>query len=63
MAYRIKRMSDSVVAIKVPHWWSDSLSVKAMAAALTEVSETDRVVSVCKVGGWTTRYLIVVEKR
>lgn len=63
MRCKVERKSDSLMLVSKLHWWSDSLSPKDVLAALTEISKDNKIVSVCRLSGWTTQYLVVVEKK
>lgn len=63
MSYKVERKSDSLLVISKGHWWSDAIGPKDVLAALTEISKGNKVVSVCRLSGWTSQYLVVVEPK
>ena len=60
MAYKIMRLSDTLVVIVPNHWWDDPLSAKHLVEALARISLADRVVSVSTIGGWSKQYLVIL---
>jgi len=63
LRYRVEQVSDTMRLIRPKHWWQD-LAYRDVLAALVELSQDYRVLSVANIGsGLSGKFLVVIDAK